>query len=179
MNWSVVGLCKLWKTSTGPAKRHTGAKITPARIFPWAWPTPILVRPTGSAAKVMRVMGWSVGPLTKPRRNCASVTRPRTALRNFRGPSSAPHPRRPGHELTRGIVDRSSIGRPGGRLVSPGAGGSRTLMACGLDRSGRMDSNGSAVHCGRSISVLCVLPKHERRVRLPPPAPKKFSDHGC
>ena len=24
---------------------------------------------------------------------------------------------------------------------------------------------------GRSISVLCVLPKHERRVRLPPPAP--------
>jgi hypothetical protein len=25
--------------------------------------------------------------------------------------------------------------------------------------------------CGRSISVLYVLPKHERRVRLPPPAP--------
>src|SRR5215212_9307042 len=25
---------------------------------------------------------------------------------------------------------------------------------------------------GRSISVLCVLPKHERRVRLPPPAPE-------
>ena len=24
---------------------------------------------------------------------------------------------------------------------------------------------------GRSISVICVLPKHERRVRLPPPAP--------
>ena len=27
------------------------------------------------------------------------------------------------------------------------------------------------VFCGRSISVLCVLPKHERRVRFPPPAP--------
>jgi hypothetical protein len=26
---------------------------------------------------------------------------------------------------------------------------------------------------GRSISVLCVLPKHERRVRLPPPAPNQ------